>query len=675
MPPPSYILLKTKKVITLGRELARGGEGAVYDYAMPRIRSGLPLHGVYSLHSRGQKARGFHWRYLHVAARNLASAVAAIHAKGYCVGDLNESNCLVQGTALLTLVDTDSFQVPNPAGPPYLCPVGKADYTAPEIQGQDFSRLRRNEEHDRFALAILVFQILQEGSHPFRGKGGPPELEERIRRGLFPFVPGAAAAAPPLPLFSELAPPLRHLFRAAFHAGHANPGQRPSARDWAKALAQAEAELTACKANPQHHYHRDQGRRTWCARTQALGGIDPFPPPTAPARTPTPRAQTPRTPPVTTPPVQLAAGPIQTPPASAQISIRPPWWRRHRVASALAVLALLVLGVVVAPILYRDLIDSPTYLLAQAREALKRGDEAAADRPLQQAANQAPEQVLAFARDRAEMYRALAKAAGEAEARELAMAEAQQWDERAKAAERQTMPRQDPVGTIAWEMVTIPGGSFQMGCSPGDSQCYPDEGTPHQVTIKSFRLGRYEVTPAQWQAVMTDQPNPSSFKGDDRPVNVSWNDIQAFLGRLNAKGSSQPYRLPTEVEWEYAARAGSDTPYWWGAKIGKGNANCRECGSQWDGKEAAPVGSFKPNGFGLYDTVGNVWEWVQDRYHHGYTGAPSDGSEWSSSCRSAGRVLRGGSWFLSWGTRVSNRSWNPPDFRDVRLGLRLAQDR
>ncbi|MFB1512570.1 MAG: hypothetical protein AADX96_25155, partial [Thiocapsa sp. C3-sup] len=263
------------------RDLLHDARGRAVGYVMPRITGGVALHNLYNLKSRLVKVPGFHWRYLHVAARNLASAVAAIHAKGYCIGDLNESNILVQRTALLTVVDTDSFQVPNPGGPTYLCPVGKPDYTAPEIQGQDFHQLRRTEEHDRFALAVLLFLILQEGSHPYRGLGPPSDLGERIQRGLFPFVPGAGAKPPPHGLFAELAPPLRELFRTAFHTGHRDPAARPGARDWVKALDQAQAGLVVCKVNPQHQYYGGAGRCTWCARRQVLGGLDVYPSPSA----------------------------------------------------------------------------------------------------------------------------------------------------------------------------------------------------------------------------------------------------------------------------------------------------------------------------------------------------------------------------------------------------------
>ncbi len=153
-------------------------------------------------------------------------------------------------------------------------------------------------------------------------------------------------------------------------------------------------------------------------------------------------------------------------------------------------------------------------------------------------------------------------------------------------------------------------------------------------------------------------------------------DAQAYIKALNTKASpAKPYRLATEAEWEYAARAGTRTPDWWGQEIGTGNANCYNCGSRWDDKESAPVGSFIPNAFGLYDTTGNVWEWVQDCYHERYAGAPSGGSEWRDDCLSAGRVLRGGSWLSDARyARVSDRYRDTPDYRGAWLGLRLAQD-
>src|SRR5262245_21669591 len=133
------------------------------------------------------------------------------------------------------------------------------------------------------------------------------------------------------------------------------------------------------------------------------------------------------------------------------------------------------------------------------------------------------------------------------------------------------------------------------------------------------------------------------------------------------------YRLLSEAEWEYAARAGSTTVYYWGDEIGRNNANCGDCGSQWDNRQTSPVGSFKPNAFGLYDMAGNVSQLLQDCYQANYNGAPDDGSAWISADCSR-HVVRGGSWVTgSRQVRLASRSWFTPLFRDYLLGFRVAR--
>ncbi|GEM_PF-3331395 len=190
------------------------------------------------------------------------------------------------------------------------------------------------------------------------------------------------------------------------------------------------------------------------------------------------------------------------------------------------------------------------------------------------------------------------------------------------------------------EMVVIPAGSFRMGDLSGGGG--GDEKPVHRVTIpRPFAVGKYEVTQAEWRAVMGS--NPSWFKGDRNPVEeVRWNDAQDFVRRLNTKTGKQ-YRLLTEAEWEYAARAGTTTQYSWGDSVGSGNANCNGCGSRWDNDQPAPVGSFNSNRFGLHDMLGNVWEWVEDCYNDSYNGAPADGSA-QTGLNFCNRVTRGGSW-------------------------------
>jgi formylglycine-generating enzyme required for sulfatase activity len=195
------------------------------------------------------------------------------------------------------------------------------------------------------------------------------------------------------------------------------------------------------------------------------------------------------------------------------------------------------------------------------------------------------------------------------------------------------------------EMVVMPAGEFVMG-----SNDFDNEKPPHRVTIRQpFAVARFAVTFDEWDACV-EAGGCNGYRPDDhlwgrgnRPVvNVSWNDVKEYVSWLSAQ-TGQMYRLLSEAEWEYAARAGSVTPYPWGDFIGKGNANGRDSGSKWGGQRTAPVGSFPPNQWGLYDMHGNAWEWVEDPYHASYDGGPEDGSVWAGG-GTLSRVLRGGSW-------------------------------
>ena len=219
---------------------------------------------------------------------------------------------------------------------------------------------------------------------------------------------------------------------------------------------------------------------------------------------------------------------------------------------------------------------------------------------------------------------------------------------------------------IQLEMVMIPGGSFMMGSPETEEDSNDYERPQHQVTIKAFCLGKYQVTQAQWKAVAAfPQVNkelkldPSRFKGDGstsltnhRPVEqVSWEDAVEFCDRLS-KHTKRQYRLPSEAEWEYACRAGTTTQFHFGQTITTDLANYNGNSTYGDGvkgvyrKETTEVGSFGvANNFGLYDMHGNVREWCQDDWHNNYEGAPTDGSVWLSSKKSSDKkLLRGGSW-------------------------------
>jgi formylglycine-generating enzyme required for sulfatase activity len=222
------------------------------------------------------------------------------------------------------------------------------------------------------------------------------------------------------------------------------------------------------------------------------------------------------------------------------------------------------------------------------------------------------------------------------------------------------------------EFVLIPAGKFDMGSPSDEEGRYENEGLVHHVNIeKAFCMGRYEVTQKQWRAIMGD--NPSYFKGDDDlPVEqVSWDDVQDFIKKLNEKEGIDTYRLPSEAEWEYACRAGTTTRYSFGdseSNLGdyawyKGNS----------GDKTHPVGQKKPNSLGLHDMHGNVWEWVQDCWHFDYNGAPTDGSAWEGG--GASRVFRGGCWDRSAGfCRSAYRYPRGPRDRGNTLGFRLLRE-
>jgi formylglycine-generating enzyme required for sulfatase activity len=225
------------------------------------------------------------------------------------------------------------------------------------------------------------------------------------------------------------------------------------------------------------------------------------------------------------------------------------------------------------------------------------------------------------------------------------------------------------------EMMVIPVGEFKMGSDEGE-----DEKPVHKVTIaKPFSIGRFSVTFDEWDGCIahggcTYRPGDNSWGRGRRPViNVSWDDLKEYVAWLSRQ-TGKNYRLLTEAEWEYAARAGTTTRYPWGKDIGKGNANCDGCGSQWDNKQTAPVGSLKPNAFNLYEMHGNVWQWVEDCNHETYQDAPTDGSAWTENCKGESRILRGGSWGNAPGNlRSTVRYGYSTDLRSNDLGFRIGR--
>jgi formylglycine-generating enzyme required for sulfatase activity len=223
------------------------------------------------------------------------------------------------------------------------------------------------------------------------------------------------------------------------------------------------------------------------------------------------------------------------------------------------------------------------------------------------------------------------------------------------------------------EMVVAPAGRFIMGTPPerGENRERPQV----EVTIaKPFAVSKYEITAEHWNTcVAYGGCGPGGGAGKDPVSSVSWHEAKYYVAWLSQM-TGHTYRLLSNSEWEYVARAGSTADYWWGEELGKGNANCATCGSQWDGKSAAPVGSFKPNAFGLYDVHGNVWEWVEDPWHDDYIAAPADGSAWLEGGDQRRRVIRGGAWYGdAIGLRVTRRGRYTADDHGNDVGFRVAR--
>lgn len=238
-------------------------------------------------------------------------------------------------------------------------------------------------------------------------------------------------------------------------------------------------------------------------------------------------------------------------------------------------------------------------------------------------------------------------------------------------------------------LVVVPAGSFTMGSPADEAGRDPFEGPQHEVRItRAFALGKTDVTFEQWDACVAAggcngyRPDDNGWGRGNQPViNVSWHDAHSYTEWLSAR-TGKNYRLPSEAEWEYAARARAVTPYWWGASADHDHANYgndRCCSGaqvgadQWFG--TSPVGSFPANAFGLFDMNGNVMQLTEDCWHANYSGAPADGSAWNEDPRCGMRTIRGGAWnstpaFM----RASDRIWLLATMRTNMIGFRVARD-
>ena len=274
----------------MSRLLELGDEGRVIGYLMPRIENAHLIWEIYNPGVRREICPHFHHGSLLRTARNLAVLVSTLHECGYVLGDLNESNVLVSTQAQVTLIDVDSFQTPG-SDQLYRCRVGRPEYTPPELQGVAFADVDRLPQHDAFALAVLIFQLLMQGIHPFAGRcrepsgtagparlagptdgscrapSGTDSIAARIAAGHWPYAllrAGAIQPSPHAPPWFALPPSVQELLRRCFEDAHDEPDLRPSAAQWQHALEEAEHELTTCPHDAQHVHHRRLDRCPWC---------------------------------------------------------------------------------------------------------------------------------------------------------------------------------------------------------------------------------------------------------------------------------------------------------------------------------------------------------------------------------------------------------------------------
>ncbi|HZW03747.1 MAG TPA: hypothetical protein VFF68_07465 [Anaerolineaceae bacterium] len=342
--PPERKNAGSHEALAWPAELLYDRSRQLVGFTMPRIGGAVPLIEVMNPRLRARTLPQFDLRYLHRVARNLAACLRVLHQAGYVAGDLNESNVLVTPSALVSLIDTDSFQVRELRGDQevvHACPVGKLEYTPPELQGRALSATVRLPEQDAFGLAVLVFQLLMQGNHPFRaqwtGSGEPPPLEDRIAAGAFPFMANPPRLVRPPkhgPVFTYLHPWVAELMFRCFVDGHQDPARRPDPAQWERALVHAEENLAAC---PRGHYYSNHlpacpfcppaSRRTASAprpTRRETAGQAPRPAWGAEARSaarqPRPPQPTPRPVPPASPPPRQPASPPPSRPAP-----RPYW--------------------------------------------------------------------------------------------------------------------------------------------------------------------------------------------------------------------------------------------------------------------------------------------------------------------------------------------------------------
>ncbi len=593
------------------RELIEDKQGRFLGYTMPVVDMGraVMLEQVLQRNERRRAQIREDYRFRVFVGRNLAGAVWKLHKKGHGIVDLKPVNVLVyQKTGFVCLLDCDGYDVQGTGNNRYPADLFTAEYLYPEGHQKKLRPEQVNPiEQDRFSLAVILFQLLNNGLHPYQGipvgTAVPPSVGERIAEGLYSYGKRRNYRQVPAKqtLHEYFRDDTRQLFDQAF--AQTPSGARPSALNWLEHFDRLIVDLQDCSAQKEEHQHFGKG----CGLC-ALSG----------------RAVL----------------------AHSSVLAKHPPVVMGRTARRWFSAIFLIVGLVVGVALFR---------------AMRMAAEVPEPHPIAQvvpkgqgpAPSVAPPPVPSLPD---QMSIALAPKPATQPLPAPALPK--------PAAALNSQPLEPP-------MVLIEAGTFLMG-GPVSEAGQSDSARPHRVSVNVFYLGEYAVTFDEYdrfvEATGRRRPEDAGWGRGRHPViDVSWLDALAYAEWLSQK-TGKRYRLPTEAEWEYAARAGTTTTYYWGNEVGRNHAQCDACGSSGEGKQTVPVGSFAPNPWGLYDMLGNVWQWTCSAWSD-----PYDGSE--QHCQVAGnanRAYRGGSWF-DLPQRTTTRYSLAPTGHSHVLGFRLAR--